>query len=295
MQWRRPVRQRWAARSLDHARLQLLELLLVVARPSPAAAPASRGPPPRRPWTARSRRGSAPSRPGRASSPSQASRLTLMLRRTPTTSTFAIWLTSSTISITCPGIARHMSSELLLSRPGPARTVDPGSPELGVPPAHGGRDHRRNSRDRKRHYQRRSVKHGVWPARTRGRATEKLVACTARGVCCSTRPGRQREIQRTAWRRGRGTRWVFRTPTRSSGLMSGGDRGRAGPDPAARARCATCSTSTPIWPKDSTVVFGSPPGRRPRRWCSTPTPATWSSRRRWRGPPMVPGCSCSTA
>ena len=133
-----------ARRSLDHARLQLLELLLVVGAHPLRAARAWRAPPPRRPWRARSRRGSAPSRPGRASSPSLASRLTLMLRRTPTTSTLAIWLTSSTISTTCPGIARHIWALLLLSRLGPADHRSARLPAAaGIPPALADRTERR--------------------------------------------------------------------------------------------------------------------------------------------------------
>ena len=98
------------ARSLDHARLQLLELLLVVRAHAARAARASRAPPPRRPSRARSRRGSAPSRRAATPPSSSSSRPMLTLRRTPATSTLASRLASSTNSMTCPGIARHMTS-----------------------------------------------------------------------------------------------------------------------------------------------------------------------------------------
>ena len=71
-------------------RLQLLELLLVVGAHLARAARASPAPPPRRPPRARSRRGSAPSRPAGRPPSSSSSRPTLTLRRTPATSTLAI-------------------------------------------------------------------------------------------------------------------------------------------------------------------------------------------------------------
>ena len=85
--------------SLDHARLQLLELGLVVgAHPLEHLAGRAR-PPPRRPSRSRSRRGSGPSRPAPTPPTSSASsRPMLTLRLTPATSTRASRFDSSTTS-----------------------------------------------------------------------------------------------------------------------------------------------------------------------------------------------------
>ena len=105
-------RRRSARRSFDHARLQLLELLLVLGAHLLEQ-------PQRRVRLLlvdlREREADVDQHPvaGRAPPPSSStSRLTLTLRRTPTTSTLAIWLAASTISTTCPGIAKHMQRSL---------------------------------------------------------------------------------------------------------------------------------------------------------------------------------------
>ncbi len=77
-------------------------------RPSPRASFGSRSPRPRRPWRARSRRGSAPSRRRRRPPPSSSSSPMLTLRLTPATSTLASRFDSSTTSRIWPGIARHI-------------------------------------------------------------------------------------------------------------------------------------------------------------------------------------------
>ena len=86
------------------------------ARRRARAAPASRARRPRRCARARSRRGSAPSRRPRAVADGSSTSAMLTSRRTPEMSTFARPASRSTISITCPGIPRHMTQRCRCDR-----------------------------------------------------------------------------------------------------------------------------------------------------------------------------------